>query len=535
MLEALEPLVEAWRPDVIVHDAAELAAPFVAASAGIPSVCHGFGEVVLEASVRRAATIMEPAWTARGLAADPYAGSYRGLYVDIYPPSLGAEDMAHIPRWQLRRPADGPMASGSLVYVTFGTVFNAVDDEFRAAVLGAAAAADEVLVTVGEGGDPAAVGAVPGNVRVERFVPQAEVLPRCAAVVCHAGSGTLLASLAHGIPLVCLPRGADQFSNAANVARLGAGSALIGDQITEAAVQAAIERAVSSGDQRAAARGLAAGDRGHAVRRRGGGRHRGLRVRGLSGPLVVGPGPMAALGDLAGAGLLGSGGARARADRGSSGGSGCASGRPPRWPSRARYLAECVAGWPVLVVRDSAGALRGFHNVCRHRAGPLVDDGPGSGRAFVCRYHGWSYELDGSLRSARDAGLTADEIDGLGLLELRAAEWRGLLFVTLDADAPAHRGVARRRVRRAVRRLPDGGLDAGRPPDPRRSPATGRPTATTTSRGTTSPSCTRGWPGPSTRRPTRSTWRTAGSGTRPPPARAPRPPACGCTTGPTWP
>ena len=257
VLEALEPLVEAWRPDVIVHDAAELAAPLVAASAGIPSVCHGFGEVVLEASVRRAATIMEPAWTARGLAADPYAGSYRGLYVDIYPPSLGAEDMAHIPRWQLRRPAEGPMASGSLVYVTFGTVFNAVDDEFRAAVLGAAAAADEVLVTVGEGGDPAAVGAVPGNVRVERFVPQAEVLPRCGAVVCHAGSGTLLASLAHGIPLVCLPRGADQFSNAANVARLGAGSALIGDQITEAAVKTAIERAVSSGDQRAAARGLA--------------------------------------------------------------------------------------------------------------------------------------------------------------------------------------------------------------------------------------------------------------------------------------
>ena len=39
------------------------------------------------------------------------------------------------------------------------------------------------------------------------------------------------------------------------------------------------------------------------------------------------------------------------------------------------YLAEMVAGWPIVVVRDGDGALRAFHNVCRHRAGPLVDDG----------------------------------------------------------------------------------------------------------------------------------------------------------------
>lgn len=100
------------------------------------------------------------------------------------------------------------------------------------------------------------------------------------------------------------------------------------------------------------------------------------------------------------------------------------------------YVAECIAGWPVLVVRDAEGELRAYHNVCRHRAGPLVDDGQGTCRSFVCRYHGWSYELDGALRSARDSGLAPDELDGLGLIELRAAEWRGLLFVNLDPDAP---------------------------------------------------------------------------------------------------
>jgi choline monooxygenase len=100
------------------------------------------------------------------------------------------------------------------------------------------------------------------------------------------------------------------------------------------------------------------------------------------------------------------------------------------------YLAEAVVGWPVVVARDADGVLRAFHNVCRHRAGPLVDDGCGTCRAFVCRYHGWSYELDGALRSARDSGLAADDVAGLGLLEVRVAEWRGLLFVNLDGEAP---------------------------------------------------------------------------------------------------
>ena len=100
------------------------------------------------------------------------------------------------------------------------------------------------------------------------------------------------------------------------------------------------------------------------------------------------------------------------------------------------YLTESVVGWPIVVARDADGVLRSFHNVCRHRAGPLVDDGMGTCRSFVCRYHGWSYELDGALRSARDSGLAAEELDGLGLLEVRVAEWRGLLFVTLGHDTP---------------------------------------------------------------------------------------------------
>jgi choline monooxygenase len=101
------------------------------------------------------------------------------------------------------------------------------------------------------------------------------------------------------------------------------------------------------------------------------------------------------------------------------------------------YVATELAGWPLVVVRDDSGSLRAFHNVCRHRAGPLVWDGAGHCRQFVCRYHGWRYGLDGALRSARDFGDAEDfDPDDFGLVAIRVGEWRGLVFAVLDADAP---------------------------------------------------------------------------------------------------
>jgi choline monooxygenase len=99
-----------------------------------------------------------------------------------------------------------------------------------------------------------------------------------------------------------------------------------------------------------------------------------------------------------------------------------------------RYLARDVAGWPIVVVRQDDGTLRAFHNVCRHRAAPLVTAPTGScAGGLVCPYHGWSYEPDGTLRRARDFGCDPGP---LGLLPVQVAAWRGLVFVNLDADAP---------------------------------------------------------------------------------------------------
>lgn len=226
MLEPVRSAVDGWAPDVVVHDAAELVAPLAAASAGIPSVCHGFGQLVPEVAVQVAGDALATMWRGAGVAPDRYAGSYRGLYVDIYPPSLATTRSTHVPQVQGSRPAEGRPASGTTVYVTFGTLFNHDVDLLRATVLAAASLAEHVVVTIGRGRDPSSIGPTPANVRVEPFVVQAELLPHCATVICHGGSGTVLAALAHAVPVVCIPQGADQFANAANVARVGAGVAL---------------------------------------------------------------------------------------------------------------------------------------------------------------------------------------------------------------------------------------------------------------------------------------------------------------------
>ncbi len=100
------------------------------------------------------------------------------------------------------------------------------------------------------------------------------------------------------------------------------------------------------------------------------------------------------------------------------------------------YLAVELAGWPIVVARDGEGGLRAFHNVCRHRGGPLVDDGCGAGSRFVCRYHGWAYGLDGRLTNPRDFGDEDLDREQFGLYPVAVDTWRGLLFVHLGADAP---------------------------------------------------------------------------------------------------
>jgi choline monooxygenase len=111
-------------------------------------------------------------------------------------------------------------------------------------------------------------------------------------------------------------------------------------------------------------------------------------------------------------------------------------GRAAEVAGPGSYLTETIAGWPVFVIRDRDGELRGFHNVCRHRAGPILWDGKGQCDVLRCRYHGWVYDTTGALRRTPEFGDAADFDKGdFGLFPIQTSIWRGLVFVNLDMDA----------------------------------------------------------------------------------------------------
>src|SRR5262245_41946293 len=104
-------------------------------------------------------------------------------------------------------------------------------------------------------------------------------------------------------------------------------------------------------------------------------------------------------------------------------------GLSTRLPKPGDYLTEDVAGMPVLVTRGQDGEVRAFANICRHRGAPVAQ-GCGNARAFVCPYHGWTYDAAGKLLGTTDkVGFAGIDLASHGLVRLPAAERHGLLFV----------------------------------------------------------------------------------------------------------
>ncbi len=110
-------------------------------------------------------------------------------------------------------------------------------------------------------------------------------------------------------------------------------------------------------------------------------------------------------------------------------------GRSEQVRNSGDYFTADLLGEPLLIARGADGTLRGFYNVCRHRAGPPAE-GSGSRKVFRCGYHGWTYGLDGRL-------LNAPEMDGvknfcaedLRLRPIHVGEWEGQVFANLDPNA----------------------------------------------------------------------------------------------------
>jgi UDP:flavonoid glycosyltransferase YjiC (YdhE family) len=233
---ALLPLCSSWRPDLLVCEEVDFGAMLVAERLALP-----FAEVLVTAAgsfVRPeiVAPFLDEVRAEHGLAPDPeLRAPGRRLLLSPFPPSFrdpafplpatarafrsqGAESDAPEarPPW-LALPKRAPG-----VYFTLGTVFNSeCGDLFERALAGLRELPGEVVVTVGRDLDPAELGLQPAHVRIERYVPQAMLLPRSDLVVSHAGSGSVLGALAHGLPMLLLPLGADQPLNARRCEALG--------------------------------------------------------------------------------------------------------------------------------------------------------------------------------------------------------------------------------------------------------------------------------------------------------------------------
>jgi UDP:flavonoid glycosyltransferase YjiC (YdhE family) len=229
--------IEQRRPDVVIWEESDFAAALAVEATGVPAVSVGIVQarhrVLLDDALTAALAEVRPR-----LGLPPVAATQSLAHFTLFPEEL--EDPAspgpdHALRFRERPAPARPLpdwwenTTWPLVYLTLGSVAPSMGffpGAFQEALDSLTHLPVRVLVTVGRDRDPADLGPMPPNVHVARWVPQADVMPHTAAMVCHGGSGTVRAGLAAGVPMAVLPLFADQPHNARRVTELGAGVTL---------------------------------------------------------------------------------------------------------------------------------------------------------------------------------------------------------------------------------------------------------------------------------------------------------------------
>jgi UDP:flavonoid glycosyltransferase YjiC (YdhE family) len=250
-------LCAGWQPDLIVCDEVDFGSMIAAECLGLP---YASVLVLATGSLARHEVVAEPLHelrAAHGLPPDlELAMLSRYLVLSPFPPSLRdprfplpatahsyrsampttvSDDFTRPWLW-LERRRDVP-----LVYFTLGTVFNLESGDLFARVLaGLRDLPMEFVVTVGPHIDPAEFDPQPPNIHLEQYIPQSLLLPHCSAVISHGGSGSVLGALAHGLPMVLIPMGADQPLNAARCEELGVARVLDAVRATPGDVRSAV-------------------------------------------------------------------------------------------------------------------------------------------------------------------------------------------------------------------------------------------------------------------------------------------------------
>lgn len=264
----LLPLTRAWRPDLVVSEEMEFAGPIAAARNHAPLAVHGLGIDVtggLRSAYAPDIDELGNRWGVPGLAA-AYGSA---VYLSICPPSL--QPPARVERDVLAlRPSLGESAGRqplpaafdalpyeSTIHLTLGTVFHTRHPgTLEAAITGLRDLPANLVVTVGPDVDPDRFGPQPPHVVLARYLPHARLLPLCTLVVSQGGAGIMLGALAHGLPQLVLPQGADQFHNAAVAQQAGFALVLTGGEITRDAVRDAAGRLLRDPGFRDAARAV---------------------------------------------------------------------------------------------------------------------------------------------------------------------------------------------------------------------------------------------------------------------------------------
>ena len=227
MLAGMEDAWRDWDPDLVLRDPTEYASAVLAARTRTPIAQVAISLAEAEAgSIAAAAPALEE--HRQGLVSELRAQPYLTRIPASIDPSPFADTVRYhepretpvsLPDWW--RGSDAP-----LIYMTFGTVLGYMSiaaETYRMALEAVKRTNARVLLTVGRRFDASTLGPVPPNVHVEPWIGQARVLNHADLVVCHGGSGTTLAALAAGVPLVMVPLFADQFENSRRIAETRAG------------------------------------------------------------------------------------------------------------------------------------------------------------------------------------------------------------------------------------------------------------------------------------------------------------------------
>lgn len=254
--EAVLELCRSWGPHVVVRDEVDFGAAVAAEAAGLPHVrviVIGAGHFILSELVAEPLNLLLAQFGVTQVAGVSWL--HRHLTLTPFPPSFRSRQdplRGRVIPYNVPAPAK---AAGSErgVFVTLGTIFNTESgDLLRKAALGAAACpgVERVVVATGDHVQSASLGPLPQNVAVHQFVQQEVVLAQCAAVVSHAGSGTVLGALRQALPMVSLPMGADQHLNAARLDDLGLGVSLRADAADADQIRDALSQVLASPGRR---------------------------------------------------------------------------------------------------------------------------------------------------------------------------------------------------------------------------------------------------------------------------------------------